>query len=165
MTPFTEGELLVNGRGVRFKNPGDAWLAGVAIGGPDRDAAGCLLHLEKPAGFSVAHVVERLQAPFLEMEKFGGFKMPRQSDIPIQSLRRVVRYLAGGGAEKKRIARWLSSRARVLILLEPTRGLEAGARLAFYRMIDDLAAARLGVILVDSNHTELQALSDRIVEL
>ncbi len=160
-----DGSLILNGRRVVFKSQEAALRAGVGITRAERGPGGCLLHLEKSAGFSFSRMIENMQAPFLDMDRFGGVQLPRQTGVSPGSVRRAVRYLAAAGAEKKRVARWLTSQARVLILIEPTRGLTAGARLAFYRAVDELAAAGLGLIIIDSNPNELQALSDRIVEI
>jgi ABC-type sugar transport system ATPase subunit len=160
-----DGSLLLNGRRVVFKNQEIALRAGVGITRVERGPGGCLLHLEKSAGFNFSRMIENIQAPFLDIERFGGFQLPRQTGVSPGSVRRAVRYLAGAGPEKKRVARWLTSQARVLILIEPTRGLAAGARLAFFRAVDEMAAAGLGLIIIDSNPNELQALSDRIMEV
>ena len=73
-----------------------------------------------------------------------------------------MQHLSGGNQQKVVIARWLLSNARVLILDEPTQGIDIGAKLAVYRLINRLTAAGCGVLLISSDHEELLAMSDRV---
>ena len=75
---------------------------------------------------------------------------------------RPVGLLSGGNQQKIVIARWLFAGARVFVLDEPTQGIDVGAKVAVYRLINELAAAGHAVILISSDHDELMAMSDRI---
>lgn len=74
----------------------------------------------------------------------------------------TVRFLSGGNQQKVVIARWLYAEAKVLILDEPTQGIDVGAKLDVYGVINDLAAQGVAIILISSDYPELIAMSDRI---
>jgi rhamnose transport system ATP-binding protein len=77
----------------------------------------------------------------------------------------LVEALSGGNQQKVVIAKWLATKPRVLILDEPTRGVDIGAKVEVHRIISDLAASGLGIILISSELPEVLAMSDRIVVL
>jgi ABC-type sugar transport system ATPase subunit len=78
------------------------------------------------------------------------------------ALERSVRYLSGGNQQKVVIARWLFSKAKLLIMDEPTQGIDIGAKLDVYRVINELAAAGISILLISSDYPELLAMSDRV---
>jgi ABC-type sugar transport system, ATPase component len=77
----------------------------------------------------------------------------------------LVGSLSGGNQQKVVLAKWLASRPRVLILDEPTRGIDIGAKVEVHRIISELAASGLGIILISSDLPEVLAMSDRIIVL
>ena len=86
----------------------------------------------------------------------------RELEITPLAQHKPVNQISGGNQQKVLIARWLFSRSRVLILDEPTQGIDVGAKLAVYRLINRLTAAGKSIVLISSDHNELIAMSDRI---
>ncbi len=156
------GEVKLNGEKARYKNAAEAFRAGIGVALKERQEDGSLLRFETPPGFSFSGLVEFLQAPFLDMDKFGGFSMRAGQDFSPDAVRRSLRYLAGGSRQRKRIQHWLTSQARLLIMDDPACGLDAGGRLAVYRVINELAAAGISVLLIGSNHRELLGMCARV---
>jgi ABC-type sugar transport system ATPase subunit len=78
------------------------------------------------------------------------------------ALERSIQFLSGGNQQKVIIARWLFSKARLLIMDEPTQGIDIGAKLEIYKVINELTANGIGVILISSDFAELLAMSDRV---
>jgi rhamnose transport system ATP-binding protein len=76
-----------------------------------------------------------------------------------------IEALSGGNQQKVVIAKWLATKPRLLILDEPTRGVDIGAKVEVHRIISDLAAAGLGIVLISSDLPEVLAMSDRILVL
>jgi rhamnose transport system ATP-binding protein len=85
--------------------------------------------------------------------------------IRANSVRDLVESLSGGNQQKVVIAKWLATNPRVLILDEPTRGVDIGAKVEVHRIISDLAASGLGIVLISSELPEVLAMSDRILVL
>ena len=83
-------------------------------------------------------------------------------NIPAGALEKSVRFLSGGNQQKVIIARWLFSQARLLIMDEPTQGIDIGAKLEVYKVINELTANGISVILISSDFPELLAMSDRV---
>jgi ABC-type sugar transport system ATPase subunit len=80
-------------------------------------------------------------------------------------LARKTLFLSGGTQQKLVLSRWLASRCRVLLLDEPTRGIDVGARMEFYRLLNELSRRGLGIVIVSSNLPEILNLCDRIAVL
>jgi ABC-type sugar transport system ATPase subunit len=91
-----------------------------------------------------------------------GVDYVKKLDISPSALDRSVQYLSGGNQQKVIIARWLFSQARLLILDEPTQGIDIGAKLDVYRVINELTANGISILLISSDFPELIAMSDRI---
>jgi L-arabinose transport system ATP-binding protein len=86
----------------------------------------------------------------------------RSTGIPARVLGRRIRVLSGGNQQKSLLARWLMRRAAVLVLIEPTRGVDVGAKIEIYRELEQLARDGAGVLVVSTDILETMALSDRI---
>jgi ABC-type sugar transport system ATPase subunit len=78
------------------------------------------------------------------------------------ALEKSVKFLSGGNQQKVIVARWLFSKARLLIMDEPTQGIDIGAKLEVYNVINELTAAGISILLISSDFPELLAMSDRI---
>jgi rhamnose transport system ATP-binding protein len=89
----------------------------------------------------------------------------RQFNVKMTGVEQMVGALSGGNQQKVVLAKWLASKPRVLILDEPTRGIDIGAKVEVHRIISELAASGLGIILISSDLPEVLAMSDRIIVL
>ena len=98
----------------------------------------------------------------LSREAEVGRTYVRKLSISPSALDRSVRYLSGGNQQKVIVARWLFARARLLIMDEPTQGIDIGAKLDVYRVINELTASGISVLLISSDFPELLAMSDRV---
>ncbi|MCK5430717.1 MAG: sugar ABC transporter ATP-binding protein, partial [Anaerolineales bacterium] len=84
-------------------------------------------------------------------------------DIRTPSLRQVIRNLSGGNQQKAVIARWLTLNPRILILDEPTRGIDVGTKVEIHALMDELAQSGVGVLMISSDLPEVLGVSDRIL--
>ena len=96
------------------------------------------------------------------MERRIGMEYVKRLAVKTPSLDQEVGKLSGGNQQKVVLARWLAARPKVLILDEPTRGIDVGAKAEIYRLIDELAGEGLGIMLISSELPEIIGLSDRI---
>ena len=161
------GEVLFDGKRVSFHSPSAALRAGIAYIPEDRHLDGLV------AGFSIAENVTLPILPRLFPRLF--IHTSRERDLAqgyVERLRirstgtdELVEALSGGNQQKVVIAKWLATNPRVLILDEPTRGVDIGAKVEVHRIISELAASGLGIVLISSDLPEVLAMSDRIMVL
>jgi rhamnose transport system ATP-binding protein len=162
-----EGEIRLGGRPVSFASPSEAMNAGIAYLPEDRHQEGLVLD------FSIAQnvtlpILPRLFPRLLvrpSTERRVADESTKQFNVRMIGVDQVVGALSGGNQQKVVLAKWLASKPRVLILDEPTRGIDIGAKVEVHRIISELAAAGLGIILISSDLPEVLAMSDRILVL
>jgi L-arabinose transport system ATP-binding protein len=163
--PRLGGTVEVAGRAVSPNDPRAAIEAGLALAPEDRKGQALVL---------IRSVLENTTLPVLGNLSVGGFvrrgreralaeEYVRRLRIRTPSLDQDVAKLSGGNQQKVVLARWLATKPRVLILDEPTRGIDVGAKAEIYRLIDDLAGEGLGVLLISSELPEVLGLADRIL--
>jgi ribose transport system ATP-binding protein len=161
------GQIVLDGREVRFASPADAKRCGVALVTEDRKRLGL---------FPQMNVRENITMCMLQEIAAGGLiargreRQAARQSIELLSIRTPgteapITGLSGGNQQKAIIARWLRTRPKVLLLDDPTRGVDVGAKAELYRVIDELCREGLGIILTSSELPELIALCDRILVL
>jgi ABC-type sugar transport system ATPase subunit len=162
--PVLGGAVRLDGRPARFSSPREAIKAGVALIPENRKVEGLFFNFTGAPNITIARLRDLLLGPLLSLrrEQSVGRRFLGQLRIPAAAEWRSVGFLSGGTQQKVVVARWLFSRARLLILDEPTQGIDVGAKLEVYRLINDLTARGLGIILISSDYPELLAMSDRI---
>ena len=161
------GEIRLDGKRVSFKSPSEALGAGVAYVPEDRHIDGLV------EGFTISENVTLPIIPRLFPRLFMRTSRERtlaagyaeRLRIRATSVDDLIEALSGGNQQKVVIAKWLATKPRVLILDEPTRGVDIGAKVEVHRIISDLAASGLGIILISSELPEVLAMSDRILVL
>ena len=160
--PATVGQIKVAGRPVAFRSPRDAMRAGVAFVGEDRQRDSLGIGLPVLANLTAARLPAR--GPFVD-RRAGVAAARRVSErVGLRArLSRVVRELSGGNQQKVAIGKWLTARPRVLLLDEPTRGIDVGAKAEIYHLIRELTAEGTAVVVVSSEMPELLGLCDRIL--
>jgi rhamnose transport system ATP-binding protein len=161
------GEVSLDGKRVSFKTPSSALRAGIAYVPEDRHLDGLV------EGFSIAEnvtlpIIPRLfprllVRPSRERSLAAGYA--ERLRIRSTGMDELIEALSGGNQQKVVIAKWLATNPRVLILDEPTRGVDIGAKVEVHRIISELAASGLGIVLISSDLPEVLAMSDRIVVL
>ncbi len=161
----SSGEVLLDGQPVRRRSARDAVRAGFGYVPEDRKGQGLALHRS---------VAENLTMPSWGELSRVGFRSPRRERRVVEhaverlrirtpSAQALAGGLSGGNQQKIVIGRWLRRPPRVLILDEPTRGIDVGAKDEIYKLVDEFAAAGMAVVVCSSELLELLRLSDRIV--
>ncbi len=164
--PASHGRVRVQGRDARIRSPRDAIAAGVALVPEDRKAEGLVLPF--PVRSNIVLSTLRRQS------RLGSFvvrsRVDRLAEHAVQSLRirtpgirQPVRSLSGGNQQKVVLGRALTTHPRVFLLDEPTRGIDVGAKIEVYRLINSLAEGGGAVLVVSSDMIELLGVSDRIL--
>jgi ABC-type sugar transport system ATPase subunit len=161
---ITEGSIELNGTPVRLKSPRQAIKAGVALVPENRKSDGLFFNFAGYPNISIAALGRLGQYGLISpsREREEGRKLVRKLEITPTAETKEVGYLSGGNQQKVVIARWLFADADLFILDEPTQGIDIGARIAVYRLINGLTATRKGVILISSDDDELLSMSDRV---
>ena len=165
--PVDSGTLKVDGEDVKMGSPAAAIKAGIAFLPEDRKSEGIIPDLSVKENI-VAAALPRLARAGLVSEKAQDELVEefiRSLGIKASSPDQPVRELSGGNQQKVLLARWLCMNPKVLILDEPTRGIDVGAKAEIQKLVDDLALKGLGVILISSELEEVTEGSDRVVAL
>jgi ABC-type sugar transport system ATPase subunit len=163
--PVTGGAVRLRGKPVRFAEPRDAIRAGIGMAPEDRKLAGLFLTMDIASNIGVA-VMDRL-APRGTLSRPLAEELAQRfvSELRIAapSVRTPVGNLSGGNQQKVMLAKWLALDPSLLIVDEPTRGVDVGARAEIYRILRSLAAQDVALLVVSSDLPEVLALADRIV--
>lgn len=161
---LTSGRLVLNGRPVKFRREIDAIRAGLALVPENRKFDGLFFNFRASGNVTAAALdsLSRRGVLDLKAEERATKELVRDLEISTQAEEKTVNFLSGGNQQKIVIARWLFSDAQILILDEPTQGIDIGAKIAVYRLINTLTRAGKSIILISSDHDELLAMSDRI---
>jgi ribose transport system ATP-binding protein len=166
-TDRAQGRIELLGRQVHFRHPREACQAGIALVTEDRKRLGLFAAMNVGENISICTLHQTGRAGIIyrgrELQMAGdtsqrlGVKTPGLS-VPITSL-------SGGNQQKCIIGRWLQTRPQVLLLDDPTRGIDVGAKAELYRLIDGLVREGIGVIMTSSELPELLTVCDRILVL
>jgi ribose transport system ATP-binding protein len=165
--PKESGKIRIRGREINYKNVASAIGGGVALVPEDRKRHGALLGtsirenitiviLKRISSLSVVHKKEERQI----VQKYRD-----ELRIKTPSVEQQVKNLSGGNQQKVVLAKWLSAGPDVIILDEPTRGIDVGAKYEIYKLINGLVEQGKAVILISSEMEELIGMSDRIIVL
>ena len=163
--PPDSGLVRLGGRPVTFTKPADALRAGIAYVPEDRHQDGLVLDLTIAANVSLP-ILSRLFPRWLlrpARERELAKRYAEQFQIRSTGVDQLVDALSGGNQQKVVLAKWLATEPRVLMLDEPTRGIDIGAKVEVHRIISELAASGLAIILISSDLPEVIAMSDRIL--
>jgi ribose transport system ATP-binding protein len=161
------GEIYVEGKFVKFRSPSDAIKVGIALVPEDRKKDGLILGLDVRTNISLTSLREMEQGLLLNNRKEGALARQYIGELKIKSSceKQAAKNLSGGNQQKIVIAKWLAKKPKILLLDEPTRGIDINAKNEIYKLILQLAETGLGIILVSSELPEILALSDRILVL
>lgn len=163
--PIRSGTVSVGGRVLRLRHPGDAVRAGLGYAPEERKAQALFLDRSVRDNTSLV-ILDRLRT--LRFVRRGAenravSEFVERLRVRTPSLEHEVRKLSGGNQQKVVLARWLARRPKVLILDEPTRGIDVGAKAEIYHIIADLARAGVAVLVVSSELPEVLGLADRVL--
>jgi ABC-type sugar transport system ATPase subunit len=159
------GKIWVDGKQVRINSPVDAVAVGLGFVPEDRGTQGLVLKLP---------VLENVVLPTLNNHSHAGWMDQRglhntaqtyvdKLDIDTPHLRQKAMFLSGGNQQKVVLAKWLALQPKVLIMDEPTRGIDVGAKAAVHALMSQLAQAGMGIIMISSELLEILGMSDRVL--
>jgi len=164
----TRGKVLIRGQEVSFRSPQDAIEAGLALLTEDRKVLGLILGQSVLHNFSLASLESFSNAlgvmdEFEEHKKASDFV--RELSIRLPDLTSPIEHLSGGNQQKVVLAKWLNCNPSILILDEPTRGVDVGAKAEIYRLMRGLADKGVAILMISSELPEILGMSDRVLIL
>lgn len=162
--PKKRGKVLVDGKEVSIHSPDQAIDKGIGFAPEDRKNEGLIFIRSVLENTSIAIMKKITNFHFIQNHKERSITKDfvEKLNVVTPSLEQLVGKLSGGNQQKVVLARWLAAKPKVLILDEPTRGIDVGAKVEIYRLIDELANEGLGIMLINSELPEVLGLSDRI---
>lgn len=161
------GEIKLKGKRVRIRSPQQAMEYGIAYVPEDRHLHGLIMNFSIAANLTLAilHQVSRLGLVDPRREQKIADQYSIQLSVRSEGVEQLVNALSGGNQQKVVLGKWLATNPSVLILDEPTRGIDVGAKAEVHRIISDLAARGLAIILISSELPEVLAMADRVIVL
>lgn len=161
------GDICREGAKVAIRKPKDAVREGIAYVSEDRKGAGLVLDMDVIANTTLVSLRRYAKGGKVDTkaEKASTEDWVKRLDIRAGDLHAPIRFLSGGNQQKVSVAKWLETRPRVLILDEPTRGVDVGAKREIYDLIQELAAEGMACLVISSEMTELIGLCHRILVL
>lgn len=161
--PPTSGEIYLEGKAIKPRSPRDAVEAGIALLTEDRKRDGLVLGCSIRDNVSLATMDQMSHWVFLDRRQQDAQVLSEVQRLGIRppQIGRLVEQLSGGNQQKVALAKWLLSQARVLILDEPTRGVDVATKVELYHIIADLSAGGVGVLLISSELPEILGMCDR----
>ena len=159
------GEVFVEGKKVHIRSPADSIRLGLALLTEDRKLTGLYINAMVRDNMMIANMKAYMQGIFVNFRKIDADcqRMRDQLRIRTPSLKQIVKYLSGGNQQKVLISRWLLTGPSILILDEPTRGIDVGAKAEIYRLMTELTHQGKTIIMISSELPEILGMSDRIM--
>jgi ribose transport system ATP-binding protein len=162
---LASGGISVAGKNQRIRSPRDAIQAGIALAPEDRKSEGLVLSMSIVENSTLAAVQRVCRFGMLSpaLERRVTHEFTGRLGVKTPSLNLPVRNLSGGNQQKVIIGKWLATKPQVLLLDEPTRGIDVNAKREVYLLIEELASSGLGILFVSSELPEILAVSDRVL--
>lgn len=159
------GELVVEGEVVEMRTPKDAIRHGIGLITEDRKRQGLVLQMSVADNISLGNYKPVMQRGMLDVRARDGVASTFKQDLQIkmQEPTQWVKFLSGGNQQKVILAKWLNRNSKILLMDEPTKGIDVGAKQEFYALINALAEQGVAILMVSSELTEVMMLSDRIL--
>lgn len=162
---MTSGKIRIHGKEIVIRSPRDAKCAGIGYVPAERKKEGLILSDSVERNISTA-TIKLIKKNFLlsrKIEQKNALHWVEKFRIKTPSIKSIVNTLSGGNQQKVVLAKWLQASPKVLILNEPTRGIDVGAKVEIYKLMEELCKQGMGVIMISSELLEVIALSDRVV--
>ncbi len=165
MTPAESGTILINGKPVQIKSPAQAMKLGIAYVPEDRGTQGLVRQMRIRENVSLAVLRGMVKGPFVDRGAERGLarRTIDQLSIRAPSSEQIVNKLSGGNQQKIVVGKWLASKPKLLIMDEPTRGVDVGAKAEIHRLLSELAQQGLAILMISSELPEILGMSDRIL--
>jgi ribose transport system ATP-binding protein len=162
----TGGEIRIGGKKVRINNPGDAVRHGIGWIPEDRKQHGLVLGMTVRQNITMA-ILRRISTMLGHVrgsrEKAISEQYVKALSVATPSLSQTVRNLSGGNQQKVVLAKWLSTEPKLLIMDEPTRGIDVGAKAEVHALMSHLAQQGIGIMMISSEMPEIVGMSDRVI--
>ncbi len=166
VVPATEGEIRIGGQRVTIATPAAAMQHGMAFLTEDRKDTGCFLILDILSNLESAVLSQRyVKYGFVQQAALQRDceAMSQSLRVKTPSLNEIIQNLSGGNQQKVLIGRWLLTQPKILILDEPTRGIDVGAKAKIHRLVSQLAGLGVAVLMISSEMPEVLGMSDRVM--
>ena len=159
------GEIFINGEKVKIPTPKAAIAKGLALLTEDRKSQGLHLHMPLSKNVSSANLKAVVKGPFVsrKVEKDACNQYIDTLAIKTPSSEQKAVNLSGGNQQKVVLAKWMFANSDIIVLDEPTRGIDVGAKMEIYNLMNDMVAQGKSIIMISSELPELLAMSDRVV--
>jgi rhamnose transport system ATP-binding protein len=163
--PPSSGTIQIEGRVVRIGSPQDAIRLGLAYVPEDRQLHGLIPQMNITANISLPMLQEYASRGWLrdKVEIKAAFGAAQQMEVRANHIWQKARELSGGNQQKIVLAKWLSTRPRILILDEPTRGIDVGTKAAVHALMSKLASEGMAILMISSELPEILGMSDRVL--
>ena len=165
VTPPTRGRIQVEGRWVEIRSPQQAINLGLAYVPEDRQLHGLIPAMSITSNISLPILKEYARRGWLldKAERAAAFTAAQQMEVRANTIWQIARTLSGGNQQKVVLAKWLSTKPHILILDEPTRGIDVGTKAAVHALMSKLASEGIAILMISSELPEVLGMSDRII--
>jgi ABC-type sugar transport system ATPase subunit len=166
VTPASSGTISIEGKNVRMTSPSVAMEQGMAFLTEDRKETGCFLLLDIQENTQMAVLQNKyVKYGFVQQRQLAKDSQDMANTLRVRTpdMQEPIMNLSGGNQQKVLISRWLLTKPRILILDEPTRGIDVGAKAEIHRLVSELARDGVAVIMISSEMPEVLGMSDRIM--
>lgn len=167
LSPADSGTMHINGEEIKIKSPQDAVANGIGYVSEDRKKLGFIPQLSVKQNLTLGSLSEHCRGIFIDnlKENIASDQMIADLKIKASGRNQKVTYLSGGNQQKVVIGKVLAASPKIIILDEPTRGVDVGAKFEIYKLINNLAAQGIAIIMISSELPEILGMSDRILVL
>lgn len=165
ITPPDGGEVYINGKRVSINHPRKAMSMGMAYVPENRQTHGLVLQSNIVKNISLPRLREFCRMLFINQKKEADSakEMHDRLDVRSAGLQQLAQELSGGNQQKVVLAKWLATHPHILILDEPTRGIDVGTKAAVHKLMSELAKNGLAIIMISSELPEIMGMSDRVI--
>ena len=167
MVPATSGTISIRGKELNIDSPAVAMDNGIAFLTEDRKETGCFLILDILSNMDAAVLRTQFVGPlgFVQRKQLQqeAEKMAQTLRVKTPNLHERIENLSGGNQQKALLGRWLMTHPQVLILDEPTRGIDVGAKAEIHRLVTQLVKRGVAVVMISSEMPEVLGMSDRVL--
>lgn len=163
--PPTSGRIRIDGRDVSITSPQQAIALGLAYVPEDRQLHGLIPAMSLTPNISLPMLPHYAQRGWLrdKLERKSAYDAALQMEVRANNVWQLARELSGGNQQKVVLAKWLSTNPRILILDEPTRGIDVGTKAAVHGLMSKLAAEGMAILMISSELPEILGMSDRVI--
>jgi ABC-type sugar transport system ATPase subunit len=165
ITPAESGTIRVDGRVVTIRSPSDAKHLGIAYVPEDRGRQGLVRPMSIFENVSLASLARVSRRSFIDRRAEAGLaeESVQQFRIRASGISQIVGKLSGGNQQKVGLSKWLATNPRILIMDEPTRGIDVGAKAEIHRLMSELAGKGMAILMISSELPEVLGMSDRVL--